>query len=55
VRYRLSKLIPVPMRSTYGVVVAAESDTVQVQALRRQRSTWWQFRGHVFRHRIAVL
>jgi hypothetical protein len=41
--YRLSKIIPVPMKSTYGV------EDVGVQRI--QRATWWQWRGHIFRHR----
>ena len=41
-RYLLSKLIPVRMRSTYGTAAG------------RERATWWQFRGHVYRHRVAA-
>ena len=39
--YWLSKLIPVPMHSTYW----AEG--------RRESCRWWQWRGRVFRHRLV--
>ncbi|MGH9005874.1 MAG: hypothetical protein ACRDYV_22335 [Acidimicrobiia bacterium] len=42
-RYLLSKLIPIPMRSTYGVDDAGKK--------RRQRARWWQWRGRIYRHR----
>lgn len=45
VLYRLSQLIPVPMRSNYAVV----SGQVRIPQL----STWWQWRGRVYRHRIT--
>lgn len=41
--YRLSKLIPVPMRSTYGVE-AGSGD------VREERARWWQWRGIVWGH-----
>jgi hypothetical protein len=41
--YRLSKIIPVPMKSEYGV----EDAGVQ----RIQRATWWQWRDRIYRHR----
>jgi hypothetical protein len=40
--YRLSKLIPVPMRSRYGT----EDRGIE-------RACWWQWRGRIFRHRIT--
>lgn len=43
--YLLSKLIPVPMRSTYGVVNADGADPGHEYA------TWWQWRGRIWRHR----
>lgn len=47
--YLLSKLIPVPMRSTYGV--CAENGVVTA----REHATWWQWRDRIFRLRtIAV-
>jgi hypothetical protein len=44
-RYILSKLIPVPMHSTYGVGDDATA--------RLQHSDWWQWRGRVYRHRVT--
>jgi hypothetical protein len=41
--YRLSNILPVPMRSTYESLTG------------RQRATWWQWRGKVYRHRIVPL
>lgn len=41
--YRLSKLIPVVMRSTY----TADG--------RRQRSTWVQWRGRVLAHHVTPI
>ncbi len=46
-RYHLSKLVPVPMRSTYSA-----SDGI---AERDERASWWQWRGRVFAHRIVLL
>jgi hypothetical protein len=43
--YRLSFLIPVRMRSTYG---RSNDDGL---TYRDERATWWQFRGRIFRHR----
>lgn len=40
--YRLSKLIPVPMRTTY---------TADGQ---RQHAVWVQWRHHIWRHRITT-
>lgn len=51
-RLRLSKLIPVRMTSRYGVVATAP-DGASTET--RERATWWQWRGRVFRHRrVAV-
>jgi hypothetical protein len=43
--YRLSKLIPVRMRSTYGVELGDDQWT--------ETATWWQWRGRIFRHRTT--
>lgn len=45
--YRLSKLIPVPMRSTYGQ--RHDGDPITWY-----RATWVQWRGHIWRHRIEA-
>ena len=50
-RYRLSSVIPMRFRSTYGVE--------RVGAMQRVTSTWvqwpWvQWRGRIFRHRLVV-
>jgi hypothetical protein len=44
--YALSKLIPVRMTSTYGVGYGDHDTTPTTE-----RATWWQWRGHVYRHR----
>lgn len=41
--YRLSKLIPVRFTSRYRVTGDLENV--------HERSTWWQWRGRIFRHR----
>ena len=48
VRYLLSKVVPVPMRSTYQVHPDKGSDYPE-------RSTWWQWRGRVYRYRPTRL
>ena len=45
-RYRLSSVIPMRFRSTYGVE--------RVGAMQRVTSTWVQWRGRIFRHRLVV-
>jgi hypothetical protein len=47
--YRLSKLIPVRMRSTY---FAGGDDDAEWA---KERASWWQWRGHIFRHRVTRL
>lgn len=44
-RYLLSKIIPVRMRSSYGVVTST--------GVVPQRSDWWQWRGRAYRHVIT--
>lgn len=46
--YRLSKFIPVRMTSNYR---ASSFRSVPGAA---HRSTWWQWRGRVLRHRVTV-
>lgn len=41
--YRLSKVVPVRMHSTYGTEDGPES------------ASWWQWRGRIFRHRTHRL
>jgi hypothetical protein len=48
---KLSRVIPVLFRSTYGVDVTTDGATRS----HRERSTWWQWRGRVFRHRRWAL
>jgi hypothetical protein len=48
VRYRLSKIVAVAMRSTYRVIHPDETST-------RERARWVQWRGHVMRHRRVTL
>lgn len=43
--YLLSKIIPMRFTSTYGV---CDGDVV---AAGTERASWWQWRGHVWRHR----
>ena len=45
-RYHVSRALPLPMRSTYGVIGPNSSWT--------ERARWWQWRGRVFAHRIVV-
>lgn len=47
-RYALSKIIPMRMRSTYMTSHADEP-------LHHERSTWWQWRGRVFAHHVFAL
>lgn len=57
-RYLLSKLIPVPMRSTYrvesgleppvGALVDSTAATPRSVAGQRVTTTWWQWRDHVW-------
>lgn len=42
-RYRLSQLIPVPMRSRYGWSIDGGDSHLT-------ESKWWQFRGRIWRH-----
>ncbi len=55
-RYKLSKLIPVPMRSTYGMAwdPASLPAGVTVSGSTRQTSTWWQWRDRIMRHRVTA-
>lgn len=58
-RYRLSKFIPVRFRSTYSVPeavhrVGTPAEIVDATPQRRQRATWWQYRGRIMRHRITL-
>jgi hypothetical protein len=46
--YLLSKLIPVPMRSTYGVCADGE-------VTHHEHATWVQWRDRIFRHRVQAL
>lgn len=47
-RYLLSKIIPVPMRTRYGLVEADGSTS-------RWTASWVQFRGRIFRHRVTAV
>lgn len=76
-RYRLSRFIPVPFRSTYRIselqarrlwpdyepgegltafnMRGAQAAVVPTDgAVQRVRSSWWQHRGRIFRHRITL-
>jgi hypothetical protein len=44
---KLSRVIPVPFHSVYGF----ESGPPE----RRERATWWQWRGRILRHRRAMV
>jgi len=52
-RYRLSKLIPIRFTSTYHEETTAWGD--QVVRRHHVRSTWWQWRDRVWRHRQTQL
>lgn len=74
-KYRLSRLLPLPFRSTYRIaeiqarrlapdhaVVPGRTafqlrgEPVELStdgAVQRVTSTWWQFRGRVWRHRLT--
>jgi hypothetical protein len=63
VLYLLSKVIPVPMSSTYGVTVTSPgslttdgtSGTMSFFGpTQRRTSRWVQWRGRVYRHRIIT-
>jgi hypothetical protein len=49
--YLLSKVVPVRMASTYGVIVESAPESVSVSGAVRERATWWQWRGRIWRHR----
>lgn len=49
---KLSRFVPVRMRSTYGVLSDPREPSRDGT---RERSTWWQFRGRIFRHRRLVV
>ncbi len=53
-RYKLSKLIPVPMRSTYGFGPFTGLPAGVTASSTRQTSTWWQWRDRILRHRITA-
>jgi hypothetical protein len=46
---KLSRFVPVRFRSTYGSLHHCEH-TDSYHELGARRSTWWQFRGRIFRH-----
>lgn len=47
-RYLLSKIVPVPMSSHYRVAVPGRGLDVSIP----QHSTWWQWRGRIFRWKV---
>ena len=58
-RYALSHIVPVPMRSTYEVidqeVITKDGRGRRVgrhTTSHHERASWWQWAGHIFRHRI---
>lgn len=63
-RYLLSKLIPVPMRSTYrvesgleppmGALADSTAASQRTTAGQRVTTTWWQWRGHVWSVRTVA-
>lgn len=55
-RYKLSKLIPVPMRSTYGLRFDPGSlpAGLSISGSTLTTSTWWQWRNRIMRHRITA-
>lgn len=50
-KYRLSRLIPVRMRSTYGVIVPP----TPTGELVTERATWWQWGNRIFGHRRTLV
>ena len=52
-RYWLSKLIPMRFTSHYREEITAWND--QVVRRHHVRSTWWQYRDHIWRHRKTTL
>ena len=50
--YRLSKLVPVPMRSTYKHGRFTSDGPIETH---RERSTWWQWRSRIYRMRTTTL
>jgi hypothetical protein len=58
IRFWLSKLVPVPMSSTYGVigqVALAEGGVIDETGKWREHATWVQWRGRIYRHHITRL
>jgi hypothetical protein len=62
-RYLLSKLIPIPMRSTYACPVAGEAIVAGTSGTNHFRTDdhhdlvsirWWQWRGHCFAQRTVA-
>lgn len=45
--YKLSKVIPVRMRTKYGTGLDPDNY--------RWKSTWWQWRNHIWHHRTKNL
>ncbi len=50
--YTLSKIIPIPMKSCYGVENPTEYE--QNLGVTRECATWWQWRGKIYNHRIQT-
>ena len=50
-RYRLSKLIPMRFTSTYRF----RWDDGYGQPSQHTRSTWWQWRDRIWRHRRTII
>lgn len=53
----VSKLVPVPMRSTYSVGISGTYDPASspsvLPEMPVETARWWQWRGRVFRHRVS--
>jgi len=45
-RYAMSKIIPVPMRSRYGVELGGKSFN--------EKASWIQWRGRIFAHKVSA-
>lgn len=58
-RYLLSKVLPVRFVSTYRVIDRADDlgagGGYLVVEEHHERSSWWQWRGLVFRHRRTIV
>jgi hypothetical protein len=53
VKSGLSKLIPIRFRSTYRRQVGVKGGENPTEI--REHATWWQWNGHIFRHKVHIL